>query len=337
MFQEIFQEYLAPLDTAMRESFDRHLSPSGLNVMMKYAMGWVDKDNQPYHEPTGKRLRPIFVFLCNSAAGGRWQDTMAAGVAVELLHNFSLIHDDIEDNSPIRHNRPTVWKVWGVPDAINAGDAMFTLAYAALTDLKTGGLSAERTLNIVEEFNRTNIALTRGQFLDMNFEKRQSVTIDEYIDMIGGKSASLLSFCSRVGAMVAKDDLALAKQFASFGTNLGIAFQMRDDILGIWGDPSVTGKSVASDIISRKKSLPVLYGLEKHSGLQEIYFQDQLTDEDVHMTVQILDECGALDYTRAQEEKYYSAALASLDATQLQNEAMGTLRKFVDLLFNRNY
>ena len=339
MFDKFMQRYAHELDAMMRETVDL-LSPNTPNfdVMIRYPLGWVDENNQPHERQTGKRIRPMFLLLCTEAAGGDWKQALPAAAAVELIHNFSLVHDDIQDNSPIRHGRPTVWQIWGLPNAINAGDVLFSLAYASLTRLNDkGDLPADLTLQAWKIFNETNLELTRGQHLDMYFETQSRVSIDEYISMISGKSAALLAACAEIGALVATHNLRLAARYASFALNLGIAFQIRDDILGIWGNPDVTGKSTATDIVSRKKSLPVLYGLSKSERLAEIYRQSELTDADVTEAVAILDSLEAQTYTRSMETQYYEKALAELDEADPQGEAAGWLRQFVNALFQRDY
>jgi len=305
-------------------------------VMLRYAMGWVDAQDLPYHEQTGKRLRPVLLLLSNQAAGGDWHQALPAAAAVELLHNFSLIHDDIQDESEIRHNRPTVWKVWGMANAINAGDTMFTLAYTALEQL-SGSLSAEQVIKIWRIFNVTNLELTRGQHLDMRFETQDQVQIDDYISMISGKSAALIAACTQIGAFIAQDDSTLAEHYRRFGSNVGIAFQIHDDILGIWGDPNITGKSAATDIISRKKSLPVLYGLSQNTRLVELYQQVKLEADDVQEAVNILDQLGTQDYARQQEQVYYERAMDALKDANPIGESADRLHRMVDFLFQRNY
>jgi len=300
-------------------------------------MGWVDEADMPYSQPTGKRIRPLFLLLCTEAAGGDWRKALPAAAAVELLHNFSLIHDDIQDDSPIRHGRPTVWKSWGNANAINAGDALYSLAYCALEKLSDTGVPPETLVKIWRIFNQTNLELTRGQHLDMRFEKQPVVSVDDYISMITGKSAALLGACAQIGALIATNDEKLAQEYASFALNMGIAFQIRDDILGIWGNPDVTGKSAATDIISRKKSLPVLYALTKSKPLADIYQQNQLTDSDVTKAVEILDSLGAQGYTQNIETRFYQKAIDALNQAEPEGEAAEWVRQFVDILFQRNH
>lgn len=326
--------YFRALDDAMRQVVARHLSDEeGFGLMLRYALGWEDENGQPYSVPTGKRLRPFILLLCATAVGDDWQRALPAAAAVELLHNFSLIHDDIQDNSPLRHNRPTVWKVWGVANAINAGDAMFVLSYAALADLSET-LASSQLVPIWQLFNATNIDLTRGQHLDMHFESQAMVSVEQYVSMIHGKSAALIATAAQLGALIVSGDPERAAHFADFGLNLGIAFQIHDDILGIWGETSVTGKSVATDIESRKKSLPVLYGLHHDTVLESLYQQPDLN---VAAVVERLESCGALEYTRAQEQTYYDRAMIALDAAQPRSEIRPILDEFVQFLFQRNY
>ena len=332
------QRYAVDLDDAMRRIVDMvPNSTPGLDVMIRYPLGWVDEHNQPYPGTAGKRIRPLFLLLCTEAAGGRWQDALYAAAAVELLHNFSLLHDDIQDNSPIRHGRPTVWKIWGQANAINAGDLLFTLAYSALHKLSEMSIARDAVLQVWDIFNHTNLELTRGQHLDMRFEQQALVSVDEYISMITGKSAALLAACAQMGALIATNNTQLAERYADFARNLGIAFQIRDDVLGIWGEEAVTGKSAATDILSKKKSLPVLYGLMHSTRLAEIYQQDSLSEADVQAAVQELDRLGAQQYTLQLETDYYTRAISALDLADPQGQAASWLRQFAALLFGRSY
>jgi geranylgeranyl diphosphate synthase, type I len=331
------QQYLSELDATMRHVVNSlPEDPPGFGVMMRYAMGWADENDQPYNHPTGKRIRPILLLLCAEAAGSDWQTALAAAAAVELLHNFSLIHDDIQDDSPTRHGRPTVWKVWGRANAINAGDALYTLAYCALERL-SDSIPADTVIKVWRIFNATTLELTRGQHLDMQFEHQASVTVDDYISMIRGKSAALVAACAQIGSLIASGDDELAARYAEFGLNLGIAFQIRDDILGIWGDPSVTGKSAATDITSRKKSLPILYGLGQSADLQAIYQREPFSEIDVKDAVQALDTVRAREYTQASESAYYQQALAALESANPQGKASQGLMQLVQALFQRTY
>ncbi|MDW8172568.1 MAG: polyprenyl synthetase family protein [Anaerolineae bacterium] len=327
--------YLEAVDQTMRQIVKSSLpDEEGFGVMIRYALGWSTAEDRPYEQPAGKRLRPLLLLLC---AGESWQRALPAAVAVELLHNFSLIHDDIQDQSIVRHNRPTVWQVWGIANAINAGDAMFTLAYAALASLSST-LEAVPLLKLWHIFNATNLELTRGQHLDMRFESQTNVPSEAYISMIRGKSAALLAASAQIGALVGYADEQRASHFATFGLNVGIAFQIHDDILGIWGDPQVTGKSAATDLISRKKSLPVLHGLEHQPEFAAIYHQpNELSSDNLKRAVALLDQCGAREAALQAEAHYYELAMRALELAQPDGQSAGYLSQLLAFLFRRDY
>lgn len=328
---------LAAVDAEMRGVLDEvPLDDSGFGVILRYPLGWVTAEGEPYAMPAGKRVRPLLLLLCAQAAGKNWKMALPAAAAVELLHNFSLIHDDIEDNSPLRHGRPTVWKLWGVANAINAGDAMFTLAFMAVQRLTAAGAEPAISLRALDLFSRTALMLTRGQHLDMGFEARRSVTVSQYLEMIEGKTAALLGLSAELGALISSGDADRAVHFRRFGRDLGIAFQIHDDILGIWGDEMQTGKSVASDILSRKKSLPVLFGLERSARVQEIYSQPVTAAIDVSEVVGILDQVDAQSFARDLEQRHSELSASALVEADPAPEAAAQLRAMIDTLFVRN-
>ena len=302
--------YLDALSDELRLVVDRFFpGPPELDVMLRYHLGWVDEHGQAVEVYAGKQFRPLFLLLCAEAAGGDWRQALPAAAAVELIHNFSLIHDDIEDRSPLRRGRPTVWSIWGEAPAINAGDAMFALAHMAILRLAECDVPPARVLQAVQMFERTNLELTRGQHLDMAFELRQQVSVDEYLDMVRGKTAALIGLSAQLGALVAGQPEARVSEFAELGLSLGMAFQVRDDILGVWGDPAVTGKSAATDIVSRKKSLPILFGLDRSTGFQDVFWRDgELSAGDLEEAVRLLDSVDARGYAEELELRYADRA-----------------------------
>ncbi len=334
MIGQLADRYLADLDATMRSVVDDLVTAPDFGVSIRYPLGWVDQDGKPYQQMTGKRIRPLLLLLCAEAAGGDWRDALPAAAAVELLHNFSLVHDDIEDASPTRHGRPTVWTIWGQANAINVGDALFALAYCALERL-SDRVPPDIALKVWRIFNLTNIELTRGQHFDMRFETEPLVTVDEYLSMIRGKSAALVAACAQIGALIGGRDETIAAHYADFGLNLGIAFQIRDDILGIWGDPDVTGKSAATDILSRKKSLPVLYGLARSPELVALYVRDVFAEVEVEQTVTTLDSISAREYSEGVEETYYRQALQALERADSKGDAARALSSLAQALFHR--
>ena len=306
-----------------------------LSTMVRYPLGLVDEHGDPVAGAGGKRIRPVLLLSCNIAAGGSWEKALPAAVAVELLHNFSLVHDDIQDDSFFRRGRATVWRLWGRSQAINVGDLLFALAFASLQDLRRTGFPPEVCLAAWKSLVESCLELTRGQHLDMRFECRETVSLDSYLSMIHGKSAALLATCAQIGAILAGAAGDTVKQYARFGRNLGVAFQIRDDILGIWGDEGATGKSAATDLASRKKTLPVLYGLEHSEEFKRVYGQPPVAREDVQTLVALLEDLGALEFARAQETHWARAAEEALTAARPSGVAGDSLHALVAELLQR--
>jgi geranylgeranyl diphosphate synthase type I len=308
--------------------------------MLRYHMGWVDPNMQPAIVNSGKRIRPVACLLACEAVGGAVDDALPAAAAVELLHNFSLIHDDVEDDSPTRRHRPTVWALWGVPQAINAGDAMFTLARLALHGLAGRPVSPAVAMDACTIFDYACLRLTEGQYLDMSFEGRLDVAVEEYLTMIGGKTAALLSASLELGALIGGANQATRGHLAEFGRSLGLAFQMEDDILGIWGDEKVTGKSAASDILTRKKSLPVVYALENPLVGEELgaRYVHPIEPPDVPAVLELLARAGAQEYTAQAAHAAHQAALDALMASGVLadgNDGGKALLELAEMLLGR--
>jgi geranylgeranyl diphosphate synthase type I len=329
-------EYLNALDTELRSLV---VSPDPVyNTyygMFRYHLGWVDANFVETKTDPGKRVRPLLCLISCEAVGGNWHRALPLAAAIELVHNFSLIHDDIEDQSNERRGRAAVWKVWGLAQGLNAGDGMFMLARLALDRMPQKGLPTELCVGVNLEFDATTLTLCHGQFLDLGFESRLDVAVDEYLLMIRGKTAALISAATRLGAMLGTQDRAMVNAFARFGENIGLAFQITDDILGIWGDPTITGKSVATDILSKKKSLPVIFGLndaERGDALREIYRQPALEQSDVARVLALLDACNACEYAQRQADAFRAAAHAALDETGIKNRAMDRLRETAEAM-----
>ncbi len=302
--------------------------------MMHYHLGWLNKRLEPAEVPAGKRIRPLVCLLVCAAAGGNWEQALPAAAAIELLHNFSLIHDDIEDDSPKRRGRETVWTLWGIPQAINAGDSMFASAYDALARLLDRGVSAEATTRALQTFTKACISLTKGQQLDMWFEAEEDVSVEQYTGMIAGKTAALVSATTEIGAIVAGAGREREGHYAEFGRNVGLAFQIYDDLLGIWGDEKALGKSTASDILTRKKTFPVLYGLAHSSALRDLYAQPEI---DLDRAVALLDQAGAREFTQKAAQRYSDQAVAHLNAAEPAGADGTALRALTAELIRRKY
>jgi geranylgeranyl diphosphate synthase type I len=312
-------------------------SPDLFHGMMHYHMGWVDAELSPVTAKAGKRIRPVLTLLTCMAAGGEWRRALPAAAAIELIHNFSLIHDDIEDASPTRRGRTTLWNVWGIEQAINAGDAMFALAHLALSRLSNRGVKPRVVVEAFRSFDRTCLRLTQGQHADMAFETMDEVSVEQYLEMIAGKTAALLSLCAELGALVAGRKSATVDHYSAFGRELGLAFQVKDDILGIWGDETVTGKSAATDVATRKKTLPVLYGLTKSARLRRLYRRSDESEEFVKQVVALLDEKGARKFASDKAREYSHSALFHLDAVQPLEPARTALGELAEMLLKWDF
>jgi geranylgeranyl diphosphate synthase, type I len=305
--------------------------------MLRYHMGWADESLNPRIYPSGKRIRPMLCLIACAEVGGDPAQALPAAAAIELLHNFSLIHDDIEDGDETRRHRPTLWKIWGVPLAINAGDALFTVAFAAMQRLIRRGVSAQLTVQALEIFTQTCLALTEGQYLDMSFETRDDVTVHEYRRMIQGKTAALIGASTAIGALLGGATSEQVRHFSTFGQAAGLAFQIQDDILGIWGDPAVTGKAAGNDILRRKKSLPILYTLN-HDAVGE-QFETVLADsgnaERLPQALQLLDKSGARAFAETAVRAEHEQSIVALSRALGERAPQSTLWMLAESLLNR--
>lgn len=302
--------------------------------MLTYHMGWTGEGAGP--EATGKRIRPLMVLLCHAstAPSAPFSAALPAAAAVELVHNFSLVHDDIQDNSSKRRGRDTVWTKWGAPLAINVGDALFVISNQAIVDLKEN-YPAEIVVRAAEILHNTCLDLTRGQFLDMSYEERNDLTVDDYWPMIAGKTAALLSACCHLGALLGGAEEARQDAYRSFGQYLGLAFQVQDDILGIWGNEAITGKSAASDLVEGKNSLPVLAGLSANKKFAERWRKGPITPDEVEEVASLLSTEGGYVTAYEASKQMTDLALLNLREADPQGEAGEALFELADKLLKR--
>lgn len=328
------QTMLPAVEEALHAAIDRFTAPQTpeLRYMLAYHLGWEGEGSGP--EAQGKRIRPLLLLLACETAGGDWHKALPAAAAVELLHNFSLIHDDIQDNSPLRRGRDTVWVKWGVAQAINAGDLMFTIAHQSMLALQPA-YPAEIVLQAARILHDTCVELTRGQYLDLAFESRPDVSLDDYWSMIAGKTAALLGACARIGALLGGAGDAGQQAFQAFGANLGLAFQVQDDLLGIWGDASQTGKSTESDLAAGKKSLPVVFGLRASGPFAQRWRAGKVLPADAPALAAQLASEGAYDYTKENTGRLTNLALEALSSLPYANPARDALAELANRLLGR--
>lgn len=331
-----FRKEMLPVIEAELQAVVRLSGGEGLGElvqMLSYHLGWLGKGAGP--QATGKRVRPMLVLLSSAAAGGDWSQALPAAAAVELLHNFSLIHDDIQDKSKHRRGRLTLWAKWGIPQAINAGDAMFALAHLALERLMETNRD-EVYRQSARLLPRTSLQLTQGQYLDLAYEDAAELELAAYWPMVKGKTAVLLSVCARLGALVGGSTNAALDAYAQFGESLGLAFQAHDDLLGIWGQEEQTGKSPRSDLLSGKKSLPVLYALSRKGEFSKRWKNGKVDAGELVELARLLEREGAKAYTEDQAARLTAEALAALEDAQPDAQAGAALQELANELVQRD-
>ena len=351
------QAALAPADlreaieAAMRQQIDdsRLRAPGADDLerfygMLRYHLGWADRDFAPARADGGKKLRPLLLVRCAEACGADPARAVPAAVAVELLHNFTLVHDDVQDESSHRRHRETVWRRWGTAQAINVGDALFAVAHGALYALADPqhAVPADRVLALAREFDRTARRIVEGQYLDLSHEGQWGGGVARYLTMIEGKTAAILAYAAWAGAVLAEATPEAPERFARFGLALGLAFQVRDDILGIWGTQAQTGKPAADDIRRRKQSLPIVELDERadpatRAELRALYGAPRLDEAGVARVLALLDAAGIARHCQSYVTRYHDEARVALDALAPRLARTDHLYAFLDALEGREF
>ncbi|WP_067821332.1 polyprenyl synthetase family protein [Nocardia inohanensis] len=293
-----------------------------LDRMASYHFGWCDEHGTAIEGKQGKALRPALTFAAAAACGEAGENAVYAAAAVELLHNFSLVHDDVMDTDPMRHGRPTVWRIWGETNATLLGDALQALALGVLSDGMPDEVCAEAVIRLA----RATVTLCRGQYEDCAFETRATVSVDEYLNMAAGKTGALLGCACALGALCAGADHRVVSAMHTFGNQLGLVFQLVDDAIDIWGDPAVTGKPAHSDLLHRKQSFPVVCALSSGTApgreLARMYASRQpMTAARAAHAADLVEAAGGRQRTLVRAATALDAALGALppeiDATDL--------------------
>jgi geranylgeranyl diphosphate synthase type I len=296
--------YVMPAIRSLLERLD-----SRNRLVAGYQLGFWDAAGTPSRR-NGKGLRPALALLSARAAGGSVEVGVPAAASVELAHNFSLLHDDVMDGDSERRHRPTAWAIFGAGPAILAGDALLTLAEEMVASAPGGGVAAARLRADIRR-------LIAGQAADLDFERREVVTLDECLQMSADKTAALLSCSCALGAMLCGGPPGLVAGLSRFGARFGLAFQLVDDLLGIWGDPRRTGKPVGADLRARKKSVPVVWAIGSDTAagqqLAQLYgASHSLSDEELATAARLVEESGARDWTQQRADQELSAAMLEL-------------------------
>nr|WP_311931668.1 family 2 encapsulin nanocompartment cargo protein polyprenyl transferase [Microbispora sp. H11081] len=306
--------------------------PPSMRRMAGYHFGWWDARERPVRANWGKALRPAFTLLAAEGAGGDPEAAVPAAVAVELVHDFSLVHDDVMDGDTVRRHRPTVWNAFGRAEAILAGDSLLALAFAVLAG---DGRAAESARTLARGVQ----SLLEGQSADLGFERRADVSVGECVRMAEGKTGALFGCACALGGLHGG---ATGEQVATlrvFGERVGLAFQFVDDLLGIWGDPAVTGKPVHSDLRNRKKSLPVVAALSsgtRAGGALAVLYRRPLAQADLPRAARLVEEAGGRTWSLARIDDLLSEALEALRSAELAPEAAAGLEALARLAVDRD-
>ncbi|MBT4125832.1 MAG: polyprenyl synthetase family protein [Chloroflexi bacterium] len=329
-----FTRYQSRIDQALRAELTG-LTPDIYDIH-RYYMGWQEIDGSDSNSTGGKRMRPTLALLAADAVGGDLERATPIAVALEYVHNFSLIHDDLEDMDRVRHHRPTVWAVWGEPAAIVSGNAMLKIADMAAWKLRSAGVEEAVALEAESELTNHYLKMMEGQYLDISFEKEGSVSVEQYLDMIERKTGALIEASIYLGSLVAPrsgPDREKAAALKAIGYDLGRIFQIRDDVLGVWGGEE-TGKPVGADIKRKKKALPAVHALSNSTGatsdrLKQIFrTEGDLEAEDVHVVLEEMENLGTQDYCQSMAEDRWLDCKRMIESLEL---AGSTSEEFTEL------
>lgn len=343
---DYLSHYIPEVDAEILRAIDG-AGDCSLYDLVRYQLGWMDEDGrrlaaEEAQRHGGKKLRPVLSLLACQACGGDWHEALPAAAAIELIHNFSLVHDDVEDGDRLRRHRLTVWGLFGVPKAVNCGSTMQALVYRAVLRASQTGLSPSAVMGLVELLTDTILEMTEGQHLDIDFQEHGHISVAQYFDMTSRKTGALLEAALRCGARTASAPAPIEDALARFGRSFGLAFQARDDYLGVWGDPEKSGKAVGADIERKKKSLPIVYALEHDpdgagSLVREVMLQESISPEDVDRVATALDACGARQFTEDVAEQHTFQARTALTETLTDTPACRALLEVAELAAMRHH
>jgi geranylgeranyl diphosphate synthase type I len=315
-----------------------------LDQILGYHLGWYDQDGAETQYNRGKQIRPLLNLLSCGAYGGDAADTLPLASAIELLHNFSLIHDDIMDDSVQRRGRDSVWRIWGENQAINAGDGAYGLSFQLLADAEAPTISPQTIVYAQRILSKACVDTVYGQMLDISFEDREFVTSAEYVQMTSLKTGPLLGAALGGGALYAGATWEVAQALCAIGRDLGVAFQIQDDILGIWGNTEQTGKSTDDDLTAKKKSFPIIWALENlptstTQKLRTLYQNEAPLAPEITSNIRdMLDDGGVEEAISTEVQGRYDALVNALETYYpKKSDYRSELFKIVAFIINRPF
>ncbi len=330
---------------SLRRAVER-LSPE-VRPLACYHLGWSDADGRPCGGDGGKGVRPALALLSAEAVGAPAIYGVPGGVAIELVHNFSLIHDDVIDEDAERRHRPTLWSLFGIGRAVIVGDAMLALAQQVLLDPEVLALAPELPADPLASaaaarcIADATAAMIAGQALDMAFEAVPTVDVEGCLAMEAGKTGALSAAPARSGRCSPERPRTASTRSSAFGMELGLAFQAIDDVLGIWGDPATTGKPAFCDLYQHKKSLPVAAALAAGGGraeeLARLLAEPSLDGRDVARAAELVEACGGRELAEGEARRRFTAALAALDGAALEPGPRQELAEVAGFVVDRRF
>ena len=329
-----FEPHLNALEAEMKDVF---ASREGfLYDLLRYHMGWTDQQGTPQDSPPRPHFQSMLTMVCCQALSGDYSVSLPAAAGIELIHNYTLVHGDVQSNRAVSEDRPSVWWVWGPAQAINVGDGLHALGRNTIMRLAQRGIPPERVLPAVTSLDKACLALCEGQYMDLEFQEKLMVTSADYHDMIGRKTGALTGCATELGAIAAGADDNVRAAYQKMGQGLGMAWQISLDIADLWGrrDDGMT----SSNMLNKKKSLPLIYALENSSladkrALGNVYMKRVLQPEDVTQVIAILDQGGARQFA---ESRARELAKEALSGTGLAAEGSGPLRDLTDWALEGN-
>lgn len=336
---EIFDRYHPYIEEELKSLFDnRNLF---LYDMIRYHLGWINSQGDNINNNSGKKLRATLCLLACESLNGDFRKALPLAAAIELIHNYSLVHDDIQDDDKQRRHRPTVWSLWGKPQAINVGSALKVLASLSVAKLRGHDISSDKQVEVFEILDNSCLKMIEGQFLDINFENLSDITIENYLEMIEKKTSALIEGALKIGAVLNIKSSKLGP-FERFGRYLGLAFQIRDDILGIWGNNTKTGKPQGNDIRKRKKTLPIVFYLQVSNKkikerLLKIYSKKRISERNIDYIMSLLNDIGAKRFCEEKSIEYYKLALDEIKNLPILSDKVSHFKEISRFLIKRDF
>jgi len=330
----MIETYGAWVDHIMQKWFTDHPSTVPAYAMTEYHLGWRDKNLKSSKAPQGKMLRPVLCLLSYQIFNESLEAVIPLAASIEFYHNHTLVLDDIQDGDDFRRGRPTVWSLWGIGQGINVGLLLGYLSHEFLLTLSHQNVSKETLVALEKTMNEAMIEVAEGQSLDLDFESRMSVEPSEYLTMIGKKTGALIGFSTYGGALLGSHDESIAMKFKNFGRKLGVAMQIKDDLVGIWGGSDQSGKDAAKDLRRRKKTFPFFQALKRLNGndliLLKDYFRSSAEPDEatVNRLVELFETNGVREACEKEANELMKDVFLSLTSTGVSTDKLGMLELF---------